>query len=278
MDHKQQTLRDVAVVRGAGAFTGDDITVEIHPAEADHGPSLELLQDGEAHPIPVSVENIIETENRTVLADLDHPDRQVNIVEHLLATLHGLGVDNAIIRVNSIEMPLIDGSALPYLQAIDAVGLVEQNAPRREIVIDRPVFIDENALLLALPFDGLRITYYLDHPKDIVGKRIAQIDVTPDNFRRRIAPARTFIKAEKADEHLATGAVKHTDRDQVLIVYQDRISQPLRFADEYCYHKMLDILGDLYLLGRRLRGHVVGVRSGHHQNRKMARTLAGIYL
>jgi UDP-3-O-acyl N-acetylglucosamine deacetylase len=277
MPDQQRTLKDIARMTGIGAFTGESITVEIHPAPVDHGPSFELVRDGSVHPIPVAVANIVETENRTVLADPDDRSRQVNIVEHVLGALHGLGVDNAVVRVDSIEMPLVDGSALPYLQAIDKVGSVEQDAPRREIVIDRPLFIDEGAVLLVLPHDGLRVTYYLDHPQDIVGKRVVQIDVSPETFRRRIGPARTFIWEEKASDLLATGAVKNPDLNQVLIVGKDRTSQPLRFADEYCYHKILDILGDFYLSGRRLRGHVIGIRSGHHQNRMMIRRIVEIY-
>ena len=278
MPVKQHTLRDVAVVKGFGAFTGDEVTVEIHPAPIDHGPSFELHRGAAVYHIPVSTSNIVETENRTVLADPENPAHQVNIVEHVLATLHGLGVDNAIVKVNSIEIPLIDGSALPFVKALDDVGLIEQDAPKREIIIERPIFIDDNGLLVVLPCDTLRLTYYLDHPNDIVGKRLAQIDVTPDNFRNRIAPARTFIKAEKVDDLLASGAVGYTDQEQVLIVYKDRISRPLRIEDEFCYHKMLDILGDMYLTGRPLRAHIIGVRSGHYQNRKMVRKIAEEYL
>jgi len=274
----QHTVRGVAVVRGTAAFTGEDVTVEIHPAPIDHGPRFELVQNGEVFSIPVSTKNIIETENRTILADPDDSRRQVGIVEHVLGTLHGLGVDNALVRLNSTELPLIDGSAAPYIAAIDEVGIVEQDAPRREIVIDRPMFINDGALLMALPCDTLRLTYYLDHPADIVGKRLAHIDVTPENFRRRIGPARTFMKAEKVQDLLTSGAVRNPDEHQALVVYPDHISQPLRFADEFCYHKMLDILGDLYLTARRLRAHVVGVRSGHYQNRKLARKIAEEYL
>ena len=189
-----------------------------------------------------------------------------------------MDVDNALIRIDSIEVPLIDGSAAPFIQAIDEVGIIEQDAARNEIIIDRPMFIDDGALLMVLPCDTLRLTYYLDHPNDYVGKRIAQIDVTPENFRSRIGPARTFIKEEKVSDLLASGAVKHRDESQILIVHKDHTSQPLRFEDEFCYHKMLDILGDMFLTGRRLRAHVIGVRSGHHQNRKMVRKISEQYL
>jgi len=278
MPDNQRTLRKPAYVCGIGAFTGKEVKVEILPAPIDSGPSFQLVIGDTVRDIPVSVANLIETENRTVLADLEDPSFQVNFVEHVLATLHGMGVDNAVVRVDSIELPLIDGSALPFLKAVEEAGIVEQDAPRRELVIDTPHFIDEGAVLLALPHDGLRITYFLDQPGDVVGKRIAQIEVTYENFRKRIAPARTFIKAEKVYDLLASGAVKYQDRNQVLIVDRDGVSQPLRFADEYCYHKMLDILGDMFLSGRRLRGHIVGVRSGHYQNRKMIRKLVEKYL
>ncbi len=277
MPDKQQTLRDVALVKGIGAFTADEITVEIHPAPVDHGPLFELVRDVGTYPIRVHPENVIETENRTVLADPKNRHIQVNITEHVLGALHGMGVDNAVIRVDSIELPLIDGSALSYIQAIDKVGIVEQDAPRNEIVIEKPIFIDDGALQLVLPYDGLRLTYYLDHPHDVVGKRLAQIDVSPETFRRRIGPARTFVKEEQAADLLHSDKVKHKDISQVLVVHADSTSQPLRFADEYCYHKMLDILGDFFLSGRRLRGHVVGIRSGHYQNRKMIRKIVETY-
>ena len=278
MKQKQRTLREPAVIRGIGVFTGQEITVEIRPAPPNHGPSFELISGGNVHPIPVSVRNIIETENRTVLADSQNRDIQINIVEHVLGTLHGMGIDNSVIRVNSIELPLIDGSALEYLLAVENAGTVEQDADRAEIVIEKPIFIDDNAVILVVPYDGLKISYYLDHPNDIAGKRIADMEVTPETFRKRIGPARTFVKAEKVNDLLASGAVKNTDENQILIVYPDKTNQPLRFADEFCYHKMLDILGDFYLSGRRLRGHVIGIRSGHYQNRKMIRKIVEEYL
>ena len=191
-----------------------------------------------------------------------------------MGTLYVLGIDNAVVKVSSTELPLIDGSALSYLQAIDRAGYVEQDAPRREIVIDRPLFIDDEAVLLELPFDGLRLTYYLDHSnRDVVGKRVAQIDVTEENFRRRIGPARTFMRLDNAEKLAATGTIKHQDSNQVLLVNERTTSQPLRFADEFVYHKMLDILGDFYLAGRRIRGQIVGIRSGHIQNRQMIRKI-----
>jgi len=277
MTDRQKTLAGTAHIKGTGAFTGDEVTVEIHPAPENHGPLFELEQNGDITRIPVSVDNIRETENRTVLQDNSDPKKQVNFVEHLLGTLHGLGIDNAVIRCNSVEIPLIDGSASPFLQAIDEVGTVEQNADRREVVIERPMFIDDNALLMALPCETTRVTYYLDHPKDFVGKRVAQIDVTPENFRRRIGPARTFVKAEKINDLLASGAVKYKSEDQLLIVHKDHTNMPLRFADEFCYHKMLDILGDMYLAGRPIRAHFIGVRSGHFQNRKLIRKIVSEY-
>ncbi len=278
MTEKQHTMKDVAVISGTAAFTGHDVTVEIHPADPGHGPSFELIQNGETHPIPVSVENIIETENRTVLAHPDNSEHQINFVEHVLGALHGFGIDNALIRVNSVEIPLFDGSALEFISAIDKAGITEQDADRDEMVIETPQFIDDNGLLLALPSEKLKLSYFLDHQTDFVGKRIAQIDVTRDNFRKRIGPARTFIKSEKVTDLIASGAVKHQDTSQVLIVYEDKTSQPLRFANEFCYHKMLDILGDLFLTGKRIRGHLIGVRSGHYQNRLMIRKLASEYL
>ncbi|MCK4719510.1 UDP-3-O-[3-hydroxymyristoyl] N-acetylglucosamine deacetylase [bacterium] len=278
MTEKQHTLNDVAIIEGMGVFTGAQVRVEIHPAPVDHGPSFEQVLNETSTQIGVNVKNIIETENRTVLGDIEKPECQVNLVEHVLGTLHGLGVDNALIRVNSNEVPLIDGSALPFINAVDKVGLREQDAERKEIVIEKPLFIDDNALLMALPSNTLKITYFLDHPRDFVGKRITHIEVTPDNFRKRIGPARTFIKAEKVKDLVDTGAVKHDDQSQVLVIHKDKVSQPLRFADEFCYHKMLDILGDLYLGGRRIRGHIIGVRSGHYQNRKMIRKIVEEYL
>lgn len=277
MANKQRTLKDTAVVEGIGAFTGAEVRVEIHPAEINHGPSMELVTPEGVVPVAVSVENIIETENRTVLASRENKDHQINFVEHILATLHGMGVDNAVVRVNSIEVPLFDGSALPFIKAIDATGIIEQDAPRKEIIIERPLFIDDNGLLMVLPSEKPRLTYYLDHENDFAGKRLAQVEVTEENYRERIGVARTFIKEGKVGDLLQSGAVKNQDMNQVLVVYKDRVSQPLRIEDEFCFHKMLDILGDLYLTGRMLRGHVIGVRSGHYQNRKMARKIAAEY-
>ncbi|HDS29923.1 MAG TPA: hypothetical protein ENN67_02645 [Firmicutes bacterium] len=274
---KQRTLKDIARISGMGAFSGDMISVEIHPAPVDSGLSFVLMLDGSEYVIPVKVKNIIEAENMTALGFPGDPSKQIKIVEHVLGALHGLRVDNAVIRVDSTEMPLMDGSALPYISAMDNVGFVEQDIPRRELEVMEPVFIDDGPVLIAVPYHGTRITYYLDHPDDVVGKRVADIDVSPNTFRRRIGPARTFIKEEKAQGLLNDDSVKNKDISQVLIVGADHLSQPLRFANEYCYHKMLDIMGDLYLAGWHLRGHIIGIRSGHFQNRKMIRKLVKLF-
>jgi len=275
MTSAQRTLRDPAVIEGTGAFTARNIRLEIHPAPINHGVNFELEIDGNTFNIPVSIDNIVEKDNRTVLACPEHPDKRVNFVEHILGTLHGLEIDNAVIRLDAEEVPLIDGSAETFIRAIEKSGIVEQDAERDEITVERPLFIDNNGLLIVLPSENLKISYYLDHPEDIIGKRLAHIDVTADNFRRRIGPARSFIKEEWIEGILASGEVTNMDERQVLIVRKDSVSQPLRFADEYNYHKMLDILGDFFLAGKRIRAHIIGIRSGHTQNREMIRKIVG---
>jgi len=278
MSKRQRTLRDIAIIEGTGTLSGKTVRVEIHPAEKNHGPAFELTQDGSSHIIPVSINNAIEKENRTVLASKEDKKYQVHFVEHILAALHGLEIDNAVIKVDAGEVPLIDGSAEPYVKAIDAAGIIEQDADREELVIDEPMFIDDNGLLMVLPSDCLKISYYLYHPDDIIGKILEHIDVTEEIFRNKIGRARSFIKEEWIEAIVGAGDIAHMDESQVLIVTKDSVSQPLRFENEYPYHKMLDILGDFYLTGKRLRGHIIGVRSGHGQNRKMVRKMVAKYM
>ena len=278
MTENQRTLASNAIIEAKGTFSNRNVRMEICPADVNYGIAFEVSLDGKSAIIPARIENVIEAENRSVIADRNDPDLRVNITEHMLSAMYGAGVDNALVRVNAAEIPLIDGSCLPYLLAIEKAGLIEQDAERDEIWIKDPIFIDDDGLIIALPHDGLKISYYLDHEAALIGRRIASIEVTRENFRERIAPARTYFQANKVPSMIAVGEVKNTDLSQVLMVYEDKVSQPLRFANEFCYHKILDVLGDLYLIGRRIRGHVIGIKSGHKQNRALAKKIAELYL
>lgn len=278
MKAKQHTLAQVTKITGIAALSGKEVSVEIHPSGIDSGTSFEIVMNGRNDLIPVAIDNIVETENHTTLCDRNNPSIQIHFVEHILGTLHGLGIDNCIIKASYTEIPLFDGSALPFIEAINQVGIVEQDSPRREIIITQPIFIDEKALLMALPYDGLKLTYFLDQTDIAIGKQLADIDVNTQTFTEKIGLARTFIEAERLSELLSSGLIKNTDMRQAIIVDKTGPNQPLRFSDEYCCHKMLDLLGDLFLCGRRLRGHFIGIKSGHFQNRKLIRQIAGIYL
>lgn len=279
MPNKQRTLKAIAELSAPGTFTEGVVNIKIHPSEAGAGIEFRIVSGGKITSIPVEIGNLLEAPNRSVLVSPEDETIRINITEHVLSSLMGLGIDNAIIEVDAIEMPLIDGSSLKYAEAIMKVGIVEQEPERDEIVVDETIIVDDgNTVLMAVPSEKFIVTHYLDHENSQIGKRAATIEITPENYMKRIGPARTFLMADNIPAMVANGEVKNTDTNQALVVYEDKLNQTLRFANEFCYHKILDILGDMYLTGKRVRGHIIGIRSGHVQNRDLARRLAQIYL
>lgn len=202
------------------------------------------------------------------------------MVEHILAALAGLQLDNVEVWVDAAEMPGLDGSSQPLIEALDAAGAVTQEAPRQRLVIERPVRIgDERAWVEATPAadEGLTLSFVIDYgPGNPIGRQSLERTLSPRTFREELATSRTFLLEEEARWLQAQGLGSRVgSRDLLIFNDQGPIDNPLRFADECVRHKMLDLCGDLALAGCDIAGHVRAYCSGHHLNADLVRTLVG---
>lgn len=262
-------MRDSFTLRGVGIHSGRAVAVTVHPAQ--EGGIRFTRADAPAVSIPARVGSVRSTSRSTVLSA---DGVQIATTEHLLAAFLVLGVDHARVVADGDELPALDGSAIPYVQAIRRVGREELGVPRQPVTLARPAWIHQgSADIVALPADDLRITYVLDYAHPMIGTQTASLPITTVTFVEEIAPARTFGLLEWAEELRARGLALGASTENTVVVTQDGYLSPLRYPDEFVRHKILDMVGDLALLGRPLRAHVLAVRSGHAANIALAREI-----
>lgn len=248
----------------------------LSPAEADAGITFVREQDGRSAIIPALVQNVLKRPRRTCLRN---GTLFVETVEHCMAALAGLGVDNAIVKVSGGavgEIPGGDGSSQSFVQAIQDAGIKPLSAPRQPLVIKRPIQVNQNdATLTALPGPGdcLEIIYDFEAPAP-VGRQIFAFRLGNDDFVTQLAPARTFVFEHEAKELRARGMGQHLSPKELLVISADGpIENTFRFDDECVRHKVLDLIGDLYLVGRPIRGRIIAFKSGHSLNHLLAKRL-----
>ena len=266
----QTTLRDHTTLLGVGVHSGLPVTLTIHPA--DTGTGLRFIRTGLAgnhyREIPADMDAVTATEFATVLGDANGP--LISTAEHVLAALSGLGVDNAVIEIDGPEAPIMDGSAGPFVAAIDLVGIETLRAPRRHIKVLKPVRVvmgDAFGELLPNP-RGFRIEAEVNFDHPLIGRQCLAIDVKPEIFRREIARARTFGFMRDVATLWNSGYALGASLENTLVVTDHRILNPegTRFPDEFVRHKVLDAIGDLALAGGPLLGTYRSVRGGHKLN------------
>ena len=262
---RQTTLRDSATLTGIGVHSGRLATLTVHPAEIDSGVTF---QRNGGRGIRAGVRAVTATEFATVLGDTEGP--LCSTAEHVLAALSGLGVDNAIVEIDGPEVPILDGSAAPFVAAIEHAGIVRLAAPRRYIRVLRPVRVAHGDSIGELrPYArGFRVEVEIAFDNPLVGRQVFNLDVTPQSFRREIARARTFGFMCDVNRLLDAGYAQGASIDNTVVVSDDRILNPegLRYADEFVRHKALDAIGDLALAGLPLIGAYRSVRGGHKLN------------
>jgi UDP-3-O-[3-hydroxymyristoyl] N-acetylglucosamine deacetylase/3-hydroxyacyl-[acyl-carrier-protein] dehydratase len=273
---KQRTISREVSLTGPGLFSGESATLTFAPADEDAGITFIREQDGKVATIAARIENVLKRPRRTCLRN---GTLFVETIEHCMAALSGLEIDNAVVRVSgglAGEIPGGDGSSRLFVDALNEAGMVEQHAAKQPLIITEPVTVtDGDASLSALPgpTDRLEIVYEFEAPKP-VGRQVFSFHVGADDFITQLAPARTFSFEAEAREAFARGIGKHlTPRDVLVIAADGPIDNAFRFPDECARHKALDILGDLYLVGRPLRGRIVGYKSGHALNHLLAKRL-----
>ena len=270
----QQTLKEPVSFRGMGLHTGRTVEVTLRPAEPDTGIVFVRTDLDPKTRVRATVDSVCSEELRQTALVVG--DGIIRTIEHLMAVFHGLGIDNAIVEVDSEEIPGLDGSAKEFTKEIHRVGLVAQGGERRFIEIKEPVFVDRgDQSLIILPAPHLTISYTLSYRHPDLKDQFLSLPILPEIFEREIAPARTFILKEETDVLLASGLGKGANRTNTLVFERNLpLDNSLRFDNEACRHKIMDLLGDLYLLGGFLKGHVIALRSGHSLNLELVRKLS----
>jgi UDP-3-O-[3-hydroxymyristoyl] N-acetylglucosamine deacetylase len=267
---KQTTLRNNATVTGIGVHSGLPVTLTIHPAETNCGISfLRTGVDGyRDREVRADVRAVTATEFATVLGDSEGP--LCSTAEHVLAALSGLGVDNAVIEIDGPEVPIMDGSAAPFVAAIEQAGIVTLPAPRRYIRILKPVRVARGSSFGELrPYPrGFRLEVEIAFDNALIGRQAITFDVTPESFRKEVARARTFGFMQDVSKLWSAGYALGATCENTIVVLHDRVLnvEGLRFTDEFVRHKALDAIGDLALAGLPLIGAYRSLRGGHKLN------------
>lgn len=271
----QRTIAREAVVQGIGFFTGADVSLRFLPAEPDTGLVFFRSDLISAPPIPATIEHLLPQPRRTTLGN---GGATVEMVEHVLAALTGLGIDQCRIEAHGPETPGCDGSSLAFVEALLDAGLVELDAPRITRRIEETLIIEDGpSRIVASPHPGdqLILSYELDYGENNpIGRQSFELTITPQSFHSELAPSRTFLLEAEAQALRALGmGARLSERDLLIIGDIGPIGNAYRFPDECVRHKMLDVLGDFTLLGCGLSGKIKAKRSGHHQNALMVREL-----
>jgi UDP-3-O-[3-hydroxymyristoyl] N-acetylglucosamine deacetylase/3-hydroxyacyl-[acyl-carrier-protein] dehydratase len=271
----QKTIEREVSVSGKGLFEGKETKVTFHPGQADTGVVFIRTDTPEPVRIQALANNIAERSRRTTIKN---SSVSVETIEHCLAAVNALGIDNLVIEVNGQEMPGLDASSNEYLRVLKKAGITEQHARRKELVITEPIMeMRGDASIYALPAqsDSLNISFELDYQGyTSIGRQNFSCQVTAEFFEKQLAAARTFLLEAEAKQFQARGLGKHLSPREILVIGSDGpIKNSYRFKDECVRHKIVDLIGDLALVGRPIRGRIIAYKSGHSLNLRLVRKL-----
>ncbi|MBB5037749.1 bifunctional UDP-3-O-[3-hydroxymyristoyl] N-acetylglucosamine deacetylase/3-hydroxyacyl-ACP dehydratase [Prosthecobacter dejongeii] len=274
---RQHTLAKPASITGTSLHTGEQVTLTLQPAPENFGFKFRRMDLEDKPFIPALVEKVQKVERATTIAE---GGVNVHTVEHVISALAGMGVDNAIIEMDANEPPIVDGSSQPFVELIKKAGLQEQSEPRKIFEIREPIYQEtrDGTIITIVPDKKFRVSCTNVGP----GGRFTQylsLEINPETYEKEIAPARTFVYYEDIAPLMEKGLIKGGTLEAAVVVRGDTLlsKQPLRFNNEFVRHKILDIIGDLMLSGKRITGHVIAVRPGHGPNTEMARAIVSQY-
>jgi UDP-3-O-[3-hydroxymyristoyl] N-acetylglucosamine deacetylase/3-hydroxyacyl-[acyl-carrier-protein] dehydratase len=270
---KQRSILREVTTHGKALHTGQEVTLTLKPAPVDHGIVFRRVDLYGRPEIRPQIEFVNDDLVRST--DITSGHTRLHTIEHVLAALVGSGIDNVIVELNASEPPILDGSAKHFVNLIQMAEPVEQEADRTYYTLSEPVSVtDGNRSIIALPYDGLKITCTSTDDRGIHTQHLS-VDIDPETFIAQIAPARTFTIYEDIEPLLKMGKIQGGSLDSAIVIKGNQIlsKEPLRFEDEFVRHKILDIVGDLALLGQRLKAHIVAVRTGHKLNAELTKRL-----
>lgn len=297
MSQMQKTIKESVSLSGKGLHTGYEVTITFHPAPVNHGYKFRRTDlEGKPYITPI-VDNVVETSRGTTL---EENGVQIHTIEHVLASLVGLELDNILMEFTGPEAPILDGSSIKYVEALKSAGIVEQDAEKDYYVIkERTVFRDEenNIELVAYPDDQFSVDVMVDYNSKVLGHQYASYHPSHD-FEKEIAPSRTFVFFHELEYLLKHNLIKGGDLNNAIVIMENEVPQSeldritdlfnkphikvkegvlnnvdLRFSNEPARHKLLDVLGDLSLIGRPIKGKIVASRPGHYANTQLAKII-----
>ena len=277
MVRQQRTIKQSFTYEGIGLHTGKNVKMVFHPSPPNTGILFKRVDLEPNIEIPVRIEYINDNEirrNTTITKD----GAVIHTVEHILAAASGLQIDNLLTEIDADEPPEpTDGSCAPFVEAFQNAGIENQGVPSHFLKItDSISYSEDNVELIALPHDGFKISFTIEYENEHIGTQYKSLELTPDIFVKDIAPSRTFALMSDVKMLRSEGLIKGGSLENAVVVDRDGIlnKEPLRFPDEFVRHKILDIIGDLTLIGTPIEGHIVAIRSGHLSNLKFVRLLA----
>lgn len=274
-DHHQKTTVAPAIIAGVGVHTGDRVRLAVRPAPVGTGIVFVRTDVTDRdNRIPVSGEAVVDARLNTMIENA--AGVRLSTIEHLMAAFAALGVSNAVVEVDGPELPILDGSALPFVQLLDRAGFRRQEAPVRYIEILEPIRVEEGDKSAALlPCDRYEMRFEIDFPTPVIGNQVVDFVVDEETFRSEIMAARTFGFAHEVEALRKAGLARGGSLENAVVIDGDQILNPggLRMEREFVRHKALDAIGDLYVLGAPLLGRYEGVRAGHAINNLLVRAL-----
>lgn len=270
---RQKTIKAAIHCRGVGVHSGDGVALTLHPAPADAGIVFRRSDCGGAT-VAADWRNVKESVLCTTLTGPD--GTAVGTVEHLMAAFAGAAIDNCIVELDGPEVPIMDGSAAPFVFLIECAGIAEQDTPRRAIKVLKTIRLgDEERMVALTPDAGFGVSFEIDFPNEVVSRQDISLAIDPLTFKNDVAKARTFGFLEDVERMRAAGLARGGSLDNAVVVSGGKVlnHDGLRYADEFVRHKVLDAVGDLYLAGAPILGHFRGRRSGHSFNRRLLEAL-----
>jgi len=258
----ETTIQRPVEARGIGLHSGVPVSIRVLPAPVSTG-LVFLRTDLDNFPISASWRHVARVSYATSLM---RKGVLISTTEHLLSVFYSCGIDNAYIEINNLEVPILDGSGLPFLQLIQEAGIRQYRRKRRYLRIRRPITVEDRGKRISiLPDDSFRLTCEIHYDHPLVSRQSLEMEVTPERYAAEIAPARTFGFLYELDQMRNMGLIRGASLENAVCFDREIVMNPsgLRFSDECCRHKALDLIGDLALLGKPLLGHVIAERAGH---------------
>ncbi|PIQ90192.1 MAG: 3-hydroxyacyl-[acyl-carrier-protein] dehydratase FabZ [Candidatus Omnitrophica bacterium CG11_big_fil_rev_8_21_14_0_20_41_12] len=271
---KQKTIIKEVSLKGSGIHTGNKVNVTLKPAPEDSGVTFIRTDIVGSPRIKADIESLIE-QRSSRRSSIGNNQAGVQTIEHLMASLSSLGIDNIDIEIDSDELPGLDGSAIDFVEALERAGIAGQEKQKYIYAVKEPIIIQEgSSSITVLPYPEFKISYTLNYDHPMLSSQFLELTINADSFKQEIASARTFCLESEANQLQSQGLGQGANYENTLVVGKvGVIKNKLRFQDEFVRHKILDLIGDLYLAGCPMRGHVVALRSGHSLNLQIARKI-----